>query len=262
MRFTEKIRQTLKKQSRTNKFFNIIIYRTLKNLYILFRKTIRILIDSEFRSIVLLKIFRKQSFHQTTTSTILDRYPEVFYSCCGYFENKAKLKILSFGCSTGEEVITLRKYFKEATIIGAEINKSCLKICLKRNLDDKIKFIHSTTKGIKENGPYDAIFCMAVMQRTPHYIRDANIKYLKDRYPFYKFDEQLVILDQFLNKDGLFIVHYTQYQFDESTIACRYKPYDNVTQMYYNFPVFNKDGYINENLEPQKTVHIKLQDSK
>ena len=48
------------------------------------------------------------------------------------------IKILSYGCSTGEEVLTLRNYFPNAHIIGAEINKHSLAKCRQLPVDEKI----------------------------------------------------------------------------------------------------------------------------
>lgn len=53
----------------------------------------------------------------------MDRYP----ACKNYFNGKQDLKILSYGCSTGEEVLTLRRYFPTAQIIGTDIKNIALK---------------------------------------------------------------------------------------------------------------------------------------
>ena len=79
------------------------------------------LLDREHRSVVLLKLFKRESVHQTTPLTSMDRYPEIVSTCRAYFADRKNLKILSYGCSTGEEVITLRKYFPLASITGAEL---------------------------------------------------------------------------------------------------------------------------------------------
>jgi hypothetical protein len=67
------------------------------------------LLDREHRSVVLVKLFNRDSVHQTTPLTWMDRYPEIFSRCRAYFTDRKNLNILSYGCSTGEEVITLRR---------------------------------------------------------------------------------------------------------------------------------------------------------
>jgi len=116
--------------------------------------------DKAFRSVVLMQLRHPNRVQQTTQVTWYNRYPEVFQTCKDYFEEKGKkdMRILSYGCCTGEEVVPLRNYFPEATIIGAEINQRSLEICRERKLDDKIKFVLSSQKNIMEHGPYDAVF--------------------------------------------------------------------------------------------------------
>ena len=86
----------------------------------------RLTADSNYRSRVMLKVFHSRGLHQRSTRTAMDRYPRIFSESRDYFGNQKKLKILSFGCSTGEEVMTLRRYFPNAVIVGAEINRRAL----------------------------------------------------------------------------------------------------------------------------------------
>lgn len=99
-----------------------------------------------------MKIFKHNRVQQTTPLTAMNRYPAIFSACKSYLKDKDDVKILSYGCSTGEEVVTLREYFKDATIVGAEINSHSLEVCRKRNLDDKIKFIVSKESEISKYG--------------------------------------------------------------------------------------------------------------
>jgi hypothetical protein len=58
--------------------------------------------------------------HQAKSTTKLNRYPEIFAAATKAAPSARK--ILSFGCSTGEECVTLANYFPTAQIIGADIN--------------------------------------------------------------------------------------------------------------------------------------------
>ena len=89
----------------------------------------RVCVDTDFRSILFLQLLNSKNVHQTTSLTYMDRYPTIFSACRDYFDGKKDLKILSYGCSTGEEVLTLRRYFPDAHIIGADINKHSFAIC-------------------------------------------------------------------------------------------------------------------------------------
>ncbi len=180
--------------------------------------------------------------HQTTPATALNRFPVIFSACQEYFKDRNDIRILSFGCATGEEVITLRYYFPDATIIGAEVNKYCLEVCNRRRLDEKMIFIDSTDEEITRNGPYDAIFCMAVFQRTPERITLDGVKNIKRIYPFEKFEKQVCKLDQKLKEKGLFVIHYSQYDFADTRIVDRYEVYGDYGQGDYRCSVFDKHG--------------------
>ena len=187
----------------------------------------------------------------------MNRYPEIFSACRDYFDNKKDIKILSYGCSTGEEVLTLRNYFPNAQIIGAEINKHSLKKCREHPVDEKITFIYSTPHEIQKNGPFDAIFCMAVLQRQPHYVEAKGITSLKKIYPFEKFEQQIVELDKVIKPQGLLVVHFTQYSVGDTTVASKYKPLGHYNQSDYSSPVFDRNSNIVKKRSKQNSIFIK-----
>jgi SAM-dependent methyltransferase len=231
-------------------------------LYVLWnggRNVKRFFVDIEFRSILLLQIFNSDNVHQTTPLTYMNRYPKIFSACKDYFDDKKDLKILSFGCSTGEEVLTLRQYFPNAQIVGADINKRSIEVCKKHTVDDKIIFVHSSNGEIQKHGPFDAIFCMAVLQRKPHYIAKKGISSLKNIYPFAKFERQIVELDGLLKKQGLLVVHFTQYSLWDTSVASKYAALGNYSQSDYLSPVFDKDSNLVEKQLSQNSIFIKAE---
>lgn len=218
------------------------------------------LFNPDFRATTFLQIFNTEQVHQTTSLTFMNRYPDIFWACREYLGDKESLKILSYGCSTGEEVLTLRHYFPSATIVGAELNRRSLAICRKLPVDPKISFIYSTSDHIKNNGPYDVIFCLAVFQRRPGFIAEKGIIDLKKIYPFEKFDCQISELDSTLKPEGLFVVHFSQYSMMDTSVANRYEPYGNVAQAKYVGPVFGKNSKKVGDSEPFKSIYLKSKD--
>ncbi|MFN7250066.1 MAG: class I SAM-dependent methyltransferase [Anaerobacillus sp.] len=218
----------------------------------------RICVDKDFRSLALLQLLHPNKVHQTTPLTFMDRYPAIFSACKNYFNGKQDLKILSYGCSTGEEVLTLRKYFPDAELIGADINKQSLAICRQLPVDKNISFLYSSHSEIKKHGPFDAIFCMAVLQRKPHDIAAKGITNLKKIYPFDKFEQQIIEFDQIIKPQGLMVIHYTQYSFEDTSLASNYKSLGYYNQSDYHSPVFDKKGELIKNPPPQKSIFIKL----
>ena len=243
------------KENSSNPIVRFII-KTLRKISDILRKTKRFLTNKEYRSVVCMQIFHPKDVHQTTQLTCLNRYPEIFAACRQYFQGigKSNIRILSFGCCTGEEVVTLREYFPEAEIVGAEINKYSLDICRKRKLDEKITFIESSHKNITAHGPYDAVFCMAVLQRTPHVIEKKNITDLSKIYPFEKFEKQIDELDSYIKKDGLLIVHITQYDLGDADIASKYEAYGNYG---YSCGLFDKNNKLVAIDEKRNSIFVK-----
>ncbi|NQY14280.1 MAG: hypothetical protein HRT81_10530, partial [Henriciella sp.] len=92
--------------------------------------------------------------HQTTAYTALNRYPNAFSTVRDLMASKSDLKILSFGCSTGEEVLSLKTYFPSASIIGAELNEYRLRHCRQKINDASVTFIKSTDSNIESHAPY------------------------------------------------------------------------------------------------------------
>ena len=216
--------------------------------------------SGEFRGITYLKFFKSNEVHQTTPFTKMDRYPEIFSACRDYLINKKDLKILSYGCSTGEEVLTLRKYFKDANIVGAEINKNSLKVCRSHKIDNKIKFIASRDSNIKKEGKFNLIFCMAVLQRTPHYVTSQGIKNIKDIYPFDKFEKKVNELDSYLNKGGIMVIHYSQYSFTDTEVSSKYMSLGNYNQDDYVTAIFDRDSNLIEKPISRNNIFLKLED--
>ena len=257
-----KLKATVKAYGNSEHHVLKIFYFGTKGLYKLlnaiYRFITRFIMSSNYRSIIYLRLFKPKEIHQTTTLTSFNRYPKIFSSCKEYFNDRNNLKLLSYlGCSTGEEVVSLRLYFPDSDIIGTDINKNCLKQSRKRNLDDKQKFIHSTNYNISKHGPYDAILCMAVLQRTPHSVHNQGIKNIKKIYPFYKFDNQLIELDKNVKINGLIVVHFSQYLFEDSSIATRYKAYGDSRQN-QKTPFFDKSSDIIENVKQPLSIYKKI----
>lgn len=216
-----------------------------------------LLTDRNARAIWYMKTFQRKRVHQTTAATCMDRYPELFTACQEYFSGQKGINILSFGCSTGEEVLSLRQYFPEAVIVGAEINKNSLKICRSLAVDENIHFIDSRPEKLHEHAPYDVIFCMAVFQRTPCQVAQKDIRDLSRIYPFRQFEQQLIELDSFLRPGGLMVIHFSQYDLTDTALAPNYRPLGDYHQNWYGPYVFGPDSKIKENIGHRHSIFIK-----
>jgi hypothetical protein len=193
-------------------------YRGLKALGLMRR----FVVSSRIRSQVLTRLDYEDHHLQRETYTCDDRYPELFDHCRQHFAGGSSVRILSFGCSTGEEVFTLARYLPQAEIVGVDINAWCLKQCAKRNQNARLSFLHRMSREFADAVGFDAIFCMAVFQRTEHRTDDALPE--DTGFTFERFEAEVEELDRKLKRGGLFFLDEYDFSFDQTATAARYKP--------------------------------------
>jgi Methyltransferase domain len=121
-------------------------FRLIKPFYSVARFCILILRGLPHSIFAFIK-YRKY-YHQRRNYTCENRYPALFAICSDYFKNRENVKILSFGCSTGEEVYSINSYLPQATIIGTDINPYNLRQCNKKQKRENIRFIHALSEEI------------------------------------------------------------------------------------------------------------------
>ena len=69
---------------------------------------------------------------QPSPYIVADRYPQFFAHVAGRLAHNPAPRILSFGCSTEDEVFTLRRYFPRAELVGIDINPRAIAKCERR----------------------------------------------------------------------------------------------------------------------------------
>lgn len=166
------------------------------------------------------KIANRQS-HQVANSTSTDRYPAIFRFVAADVQANTteEPKLLSFGCSTGEECFTLRGYFGFGRILGVDIKSYNVKVCRDRNFDTGITFERSRRSTIRRGGPYDAIFAMSVLCRWP----DNNLESSAGVYPYERFIDTVRLLDESLRIGGLLAIYNASYRFGDTPLAANYE---------------------------------------
>lgn len=173
----------------------------------------RSLTSATGRSVVWTRLLHGNALHQTATTTAPDRYPELFAGLAERLPGDAR--ILSFGCSTGEELAALRRLMPAARLTGVEINARCRRIATRRMAGDS----RVTFAAALPDGPFDAVLALAVLQREPHRVEREGIADLGRIYPFARFDEAIGVLVDRLAPGGLLAVHHAQYRVEDSRVA-------------------------------------------
>lgn len=171
----------------------------------------RLLASSDGRSRLWTRIVHRRQVHQATTVTAEDRYPELFDQAAALAPDATR--ILSFGCSTGEELASIRRRFPDATIVGAEINPRARCLAARKAASDPgIEVVRPDAI----TGPFDLIFALAVLQREPHRIGDLQVSNIASHYSFARFDAAVGDLVRLLRPGGLLCVFHTQYRVEDS----------------------------------------------
>ena len=194
--------------------------------------------------------------HQRSTHTSLDRYPEIFTKVTGLLHATTTSKILSFGCSTGEELVTLRRYFSLGTLVGADVNRRALRIARRttRGLQD-VRVLKSSSEGLTKEGPFDAIFAMSVLCRHP----DTSACEVNKLYSFEAFQRSVAELDELLSVGGLLVCFNTNYQIEDLDLIHRYEIVDcNYAAESWVVSLFDRSGNRLRQSKPPHCVFRKL----
>jgi 2-polyprenyl-3-methyl-5-hydroxy-6-metoxy-1,4-benzoquinol methylase len=145
--------------------------------------------------------------HQGPTRTAFDRYPEIFAAAAVAAPDARR--VLSFGCATGEECVSLATYFPAAEIVGADINPVIL-LKASKHQSDRIRFVYTSDRTLSQMGGFDAVFCMAVLRHA-------------GRYSFEDFEERALFLETLVRPGGLLVIHNSPYRFGDTARRASYE---------------------------------------
>jgi SAM-dependent methyltransferase len=157
---------------------------------------------------------------QAYSHTLPDRYPWLFEFARGQVPDSAATRLLSFGCSRGDEVFSLRKYFPAAAIKGIDIDPHNVAVCKARlasSGSQAVSFgVAATTNG-EMNDYYDAIFCLAVLCLGD--LTASGAQRSDPHLHFEDFDRVVSDFARCLKPGGLLLLHVTNFRFCDSSIA-------------------------------------------
>lgn len=170
--------------------------------------------------------------------TLPDRYPWLFQFAAARIGSRADLRILSFGCSRGEEVFTLRKYFQTASLKGIDINPRNINRCLARarvEQSTNMTFEIAATTQQEAAGSYDAIFCLSVLCNgdltTSGALRSDPVLH------FETFERMVGDFARCLKSGGLLVLHTTNFRFCDTAVARDFEVVYEVDPMHLGLDV-------------------------
>jgi SAM-dependent methyltransferase len=151
---------------------------------------------------------------QPYSHTLPNRYPWLFEFAAANLAIADACRLLSFGCSRGDEVFALREYFPAAEIKGIDIAPENIEICRARTLEKGIAGISFTVASNTRAEPseyYHAIFCLAVLCHG-----DLSARGAKRSDPLISFAEFSSMVGDFsrsLKPGGLLLLLTTNFRF-------------------------------------------------
>jgi hypothetical protein len=155
-------------------------------------------------------------------------------------EGNPQPRILSFGCSTGDEVFSLGNYIPRAAIVGVDINAWCIRQCNLKKQSEKHSFCLRSSLKCEQMTGFDAIFCMAVFQRTENRTNRDNS--VSTGLSFVQFEREIDQLDSKLKIGGLLFIDHADFSFMDTVYGIRYEVLGfEQNRIHYIRPLFDRN---------------------
>jgi SAM-dependent methyltransferase len=223
------------------------------------RLLMRLARDPVYRHMMRLYWWPRRDAFQPFSDTRPDRYPAIFKFVRSELGTDHPVALLSFGCATGEEVFSLRRYFPRATIKGIDINPGSIVVARRRlaaEPDPGLSFACGASTADEPAARYDAIFCMAVLRHgglgAPGVVRCD---------PLLRFDDVAGALADFhrcLKPGGLLIVRHSNFRVCDTPIGTEFETVLSVPNRGApTTPIFGPDNRLMSGLDGSDTVFRK-----
>ncbi len=190
----------------------------------------------ERRQSALLRLRRQAGLFQPFGTTADDRYPQVFAFLRDALAANARL--FSFGCSTGEEVLTLRRYFPGAHITGMDISPERIAICRTRvpEGDAAMNFAIGDSARGERDGVYDAVLAMAVFR---HGRLDAEAATINRILSFDRFEREMDELARIVRPGGYLAIRHANFRFVDARAS---RDFEVVLRQKGTAVLYGRDG--------------------
>jgi SAM-dependent methyltransferase len=157
---------------------------------------------------------------QITGVTFANRYPVLFDAIAEALSDRPAPRILSLGCSTGEELAALRARLPQAEIVGIDINRHSLGRARRLLNDPGIRLIHADSAQVVEPETFDAILALAVFQRSE--LNRDRPEVAGPHLSFARVEAEWRALDRALKPGGLLALTNANYRFADSGLYEQY----------------------------------------
>lgn len=201
---------------------------------------VQVLRGGERRSSALLMRRRPKGLFQPYGTTQEDRYPELFNSVRQIVADTSQTRILSFGCSTGEEVFSLARYFRHSHIHGVDIDANRIGHCLARRLREgqelRLSFACAGDVTQAATASYDVVMAMAVFR---HGALGKSPIDCSTWIRFADFDSVVGDLARVLKPGGLLVIRHANFRFGDTRASGQFECVRREATM--NSPIYGPD---------------------
>jgi len=176
--------------------------------------------DSGVRRAVALRLLRPANLFQPHNDTWMDRYPLQFEFLRQALGDVPAPRILSFGCSTGEEAFSLLEYLPDATVKGIDISR--------RNIADakrrarslgmlSVEFQRAGHTAEEPTGGYDAALCMAVFRNGA--LSQSDSMTCVPHLEFASFDRTAADVARCIRPGGYLVIEHSNFSFGDTGVS-------------------------------------------
>lgn len=178
----------------------------------------RVMTNPGYRSELMLMRDKPDNLFQPYGYTEYDRFSVLFDFVRKQLEAVESPHLLSFGCSTGEEVFALRRYFPQAEITGIDINPRSIAVCRKKmGKEPAIRFELAGTVDAEPDAYYDAVFCMSVLRHGE--LGATHPENCEHLIRFFDFEKTVEGFCRCLKPNGYLVVRGSNFRFCDTSEA-------------------------------------------
>ena len=191
---------------------------------------------------------------QPSGMTMFDRYPSIFTAVQSLLVNSSDIKLLSFGCSSGEEVHSLRGYFPTAFIRGTDIDARRVASCRQQQnaCPSLTEFDVANSAANEPPQYYHAVFALAVL-------RHGDLKGAPSEstpiFRFDQFDAHVGWLTSCLRTGGYLVVRHCNFRVEDCSAA---NILETIAYRPRSSPVYGQDNLKLINPGPEAVIFRKL----
>ncbi|WP_183406975.1 class I SAM-dependent methyltransferase [Nocardioides marmorisolisilvae] len=174
-------------------------------------------VGGERREAAVAIITKPKNLFQPYTTTSANRYPDEFRAVADALTTETP-RILSFGCSTGEELVSLRAAFPGASIHGVDVNPLAVRKARRRVAGDARTTV--ARGGEAPDASYDVVLALAVFRHAA--LNDAPPS-CAGVLAFADFDRTVGGLAASVRPGGLLVIRHANFRFSDTSAAAAFE---------------------------------------